>query len=427
MAVFKRKPGGPYWVRFQVGCKDIFRSARTEDRGEAEEFEQALRNRYWRQEQLGEQVHTWGEAVLRLKRESRWAPNTRKANERSFKRFAKIAHVPLADIDKEAIAIARSLLLADDLAAASVNRHMTVFGQVLRAANVWGWLKELPAIAMESVPDRDSVFLTPDQCRSLALELPLHLRAPVLFSVLTGIRMANTRDLVWGRVHLDQGYVIVPSSSLKTRRNIAVPLEAPALAVLRSIPRTEGLDRVFTYQPFLKGGEGKRDVPRPIAGTFNTKAFRKARKRAGLAVRWHDLRHTFASWLAVAGASDQIITSLMGWTSPAMTKRYVHLRLGDTRSWASAACANAVAAVNAVVPEAIAKVQSVQEVKDMPSHRIELWTPSLRNSESPPTFQNNQALTGPGARPDTGRNGPSERDLCANPVARFPGPKRGAP
>jgi len=219
------------------------------------------------------------------------------------------------------------------------------------------------------------------------LELPEHLRGPFLFSILTGIRMSNTRDLTWDRVNLDKGFMTVPSSSYKARKNISVPLEAAALALLRSIPRSEGTDRLFTYRPFLRrpkgvkrasGKPGERGPAQPITGTFNTKAFRKARKRAGVTVRWHDLRHTFASWLAAAGASDQILTSLMGWTTPAMAKRYAHLRLADTRSWASVAGANAVAAVSVVTGHGPVKPKINQDVMVVPTHRIELWTPSLR-------------------------------------------------
>jgi integrase len=377
MAIFKRTPDGPWWVRFRIGGRDIFRSARTKERRAAEEFEQTLRDRYWRQTQLGEEVHTWGEAVQRLKRESRWSKNTREANERAFSRFAAINHVPLADVGRQTIAEARSMLLDEGLAPATINRHMTVFGQVLRAAVNWGWLKTAPPISLERVPERDAVWLTPEQCKALVLELPEHLRGPFLFSILTGIRMSNTRDLTWDRVNLDEGFVTIPSSSYKARKNITVPLEAAALALLRSIPRSETTDRVFTYRP-LKGGNGKRGDAQPITGKLGARAWRKATKRAGVKVRWHDLRHTFASWLAAAGASDQILIALMGWTTPAMAKRYAHLRLADTRAWSSMASANAVAAVSAVTGEGPVKLQQNQEDRVVPTHRIELWTPSLR-------------------------------------------------
>ncbi|HEX3836685.1 MAG TPA: tyrosine-type recombinase/integrase [Steroidobacteraceae bacterium] len=75
------------------------------------------------------------------------------------------------------------------------------------------------------------------------------------------------------------------------------------------------------------------------------------------------MRHTFASWAAMAGAPDRVLQRLGGWSSPAMLTRYAHLSAGDTRSWASAACANAVAGVSAVMPEVMAKAQEIQGVE----------------------------------------------------------------
>lgn len=51
----------------------------------------------------------------------------------------------------------------------------------------------------------------------------------------------------------------------------------------------------------------------------------KAVERAGLApFRFHDLRHSFASRLAMQGANDRTIMTLGGWKSPAMLARYAH-------------------------------------------------------------------------------------------------------
>lgn len=134
--------------------------------------------------------------------------------------------------------------------------------------------------------------------------------------------MANVRDLEWSRVNLVKGHVTVPSSQYKGRRAVGFPLSDAAVELLKSLPHREG--KVFLY-------EG-----RPITGTFNARAFRKARRRAGLAqVRWHDLRHTFASWLASGGASDRVIQSLGGWSSTRMVSRYAHLRPSDLREHAN--------------------------------------------------------------------------------------------
>ena len=72
-------------------------------------------------------------------------------------------------------------------------------------------------------------------------------------------------------------------------------------------------DRVFTYE-----GNPIRYV--------NTKAWRNALKRARIAdFRWHDLRHTWASWLIQNGAPLYDLQEMGGWKSAAIVRRYAHL------------------------------------------------------------------------------------------------------
>src|SRR5688572_21548 len=101
MAVYRRTPGGPWWVRFTVGRKSIRRSAGTYDKKKAEEFETALRERYWRQKKLGETVHTWKEAVTRYKKEAVWRESTRKTNEYALTFFERLNAIPVAAINAE--------------------------------------------------------------------------------------------------------------------------------------------------------------------------------------------------------------------------------------------------------------------------------------------------------------------------------------
>lgn len=141
-----------------------------------------------------------------------------------------------------------------------------------------------------------------------------------MFSVLTGLRMSNTRDLTWDRVDLEEGHVTIPASQYKTKRDQRFPLSTQAVALLSALPHRTG--RVFLYDG------------RPITGKLGARAFRKARARAGLEhLRWHDLRHTFASWVAASGASDRVLQSLGGWTSPKMVARYAHLKPSDLRQY----------------------------------------------------------------------------------------------
>jgi len=102
---------------------------------------------------------------------------------------------------------------------------------------------------------------------------------------------------------------LVHAEQLKSRRAIAVPLNEDALTVLCE-RQGKHSDFVFTY-----GGK-------PVART-TTKAWAAALNRAGIQTfRWHDLRHTWASWYAQSGTSLQ---ELGGWASFDMVLRYAHL------------------------------------------------------------------------------------------------------
>jgi integrase len=322
MALYKRSPGGPWWVRFSVGSKVIRRSSGTTDKKDAAEYETALRHRYWRQAKLGESVHTWREAVVRYKQESSWRESTRKRNVYALSFFVRLDSIAVQAITSDVTRAARQFVERTQ-SPASANRIMSVMRAVLRSCVRWGWTTHVPQIAFASVPQHEPAWVRPDQFAMLMSELPEHLRAPASFAVLTGMRLANVRDLTWDRVDLENGHVTIPASQYKGKRDIGLPLSTQAVAVLKSLPHRRG--RVFLY-------DGK-----PITGTFNTRAFRLARKRAGVAgVRWHDLRHTFASWLAAGGASDRVLQSLGGWSSPRMVSRYAHLRPSDLRPYADA-------------------------------------------------------------------------------------------
>jgi len=323
MAIYKRSAGGSWWVRFTVRGKPIRRSAGTADREKAEEFETALRERYWRQDKLGETVHTWKEAVTRFKKEATWRESTRKTNEFSLTFFERLNPIAVSAITADVVRAARDYVDRSQQPA-SANRIMAVFRGVLRACVRWGWLAYAPPVPMVRTPQKEISVLDGQSAARLVAELPVHLKAPMMFSVLTGLRMSNTRDLTWDRVDLEDGHVTIPASQYKTNRDQRFPLSTQAVKLLSGLPHRTG--RVFLY-------DGK-----PITGKLGARAFRKARCRAGLpSLRWHDLRHTFASWVAQSGASDRVLQSLGGWTSPKMVARYAHLKPSDLRPYADLA------------------------------------------------------------------------------------------
>src|ERR1700694_5828793 len=126
MALYKRSSGGSWWTRFSVRGRVVRISCRTTDRQLAEEYETALRHRYWRQGQLGESVHFWRDAVARFKRESSWRASTRKRNEYALKFFARMDAVAVAAVNADVARAAREYV-ARTQHPASANRIMAWF------------------------------------------------------------------------------------------------------------------------------------------------------------------------------------------------------------------------------------------------------------------------------------------------------------
>lgn len=127
--------------------------------------------------------------------------------------------------------------------------------------------------------------------------------------ILTGARLREILELRWEYVDIERGLLLLPDS--KTGRK-SIVLNAPALAVLASLPRIGS---------FVVAGETgdrpRHDLNRP---------WRLVGQRAGLKdTRLHDLRHTHASYGAGAGLGLPIIGKLLGHSQPSTTARYAHL------------------------------------------------------------------------------------------------------
>ena len=200
-----------------------------------------------------------------------------------------------------------------DVGRSTTNRYLAVVRAILkRAVDEWDWLDKAPKVKLFKESEGRVRFITPEQVQALLRELPAHQQDMVLFALQTGLRQSNVFKLEWLQVNLEQGHMWVNAADSKNRKPIAVPLNREALAVLhRQLGKHP--ERVFTY------------TGKPIANA-NTRAWRSALKRAGINdFRWHDLRHTWASWHRMQGTPTHELQQLGGWKTGAMVERYAHL------------------------------------------------------------------------------------------------------
>src|ERR1043165_7744306 len=158
-------------------------------------------------------------------------------------------------------------------------------------------------------PSRRVRWLTHEEAARLIHELPEHQAEMVRFALATGLRQANVGRLEWSQIDMQRHVAWIHADQAKARKAIAVPLNDDAVAVIRRQIGKHQI-RVFTF-----GGKPVREV--------NTLAFRQALRRAGIAnFRWHDLRHTWASWHVQAGTTLYELQELGGWSSAEMVRRY---------------------------------------------------------------------------------------------------------
>lgn len=127
-----------------------------------------------------------------------------------------------------------------------------------------------------------------------------------------GLRQRDACLMEWSQVDMGRKTAWVHADQAKARKPIAVPLNAEAMAVLQR-QLGQNPTYVFTYQ-------GK-----PV-WQVNTKSWRGAVRRTGLEdFRWHDLRHTWASWHVQAGTPTYVLQEMGAWSTPDMVRRYAHL------------------------------------------------------------------------------------------------------
>lgn len=322
------KRGKTWYVRFTSPAGErIFVSARTSDRTQAQEYHDRLKTEYWRIQQLGDRPqYVWEDAVVRWLAES-LHKRTLGSDRANFRWLdPHLRGVRLAEIDADRITRIAQAKRAEGVSNASINRLLALVRALLRrSAGPWAWIDRAPTIRLLPEPKRRVRWLTHEQAAALLSELPDHLAAMASFSLATGLRETNVTSLEWSQVDLERRIAWIHPNQAKAKKAIAVPLNAEAVLILRRQFGRHGR-WVFTYQ-------GDR-VTRA-----NNKAWRKALKRAGIEdFRWHDLRHTWASWHVQSGTPLHALQEMGGWASYEMVRRYAHLSAEHLSEYAENLC-----------------------------------------------------------------------------------------
>lgn len=321
MRLFKRDDGDNWWFQFRHGGRQIRRSAGTPDRQAAQEHADRFKADLWRQAKLGDvPAVRWEEAVLAWLDEHKHlrSLSDRKDHLRWFS--AHLKGLSLSTIDRRKIeelqrlrAIQKTSLkhARKPLSPATFNRYFSTLSAVLNFAKEREWIIAVPSIPKKEEADKRIRFLSQADARRLLSKLPKHLAPLVEFSLATGLRQANVTHLSWSQVDMRRKIAWIHSDQAKGKASIAVPLSIGALTILRK-QRGKHQEWVFPYR-------GK-----PIAQPANSGWFEGLRKAKINDFRWHDLRHTWASWHVQNGTPIPVLMELGGWKDLKMVLRYAH-------------------------------------------------------------------------------------------------------
>lgn len=331
----RRRTGSTYWhYDFAVNGIRFRGSTATEDRATAEIIEAKLRSDVLLNAVVGKKPDiTLNEALAR-----HWLEHGSEL--RSATRVMQIGRLLIKIIGKptllssittgtisEYIAKRRGAGVAN----ATVNRELAVLRAVLRRAER-RWEVAVGMVDWQTLrlrePPPPERYLTPEEAGQLIDAAAEHLKQIIKFALLTGARRENILSLDWSQVDLPSRQIAfqVKSATTGTKPHV-IPVSTPLLALLASLgPQDAGA--VFTYSPIRKGGWLM--PPRPVADIKT--AFKAAVRRAGIPVlRFHDLRHTAASWMVQEGVPLDTVRDVLGHSSIAVTVRYAHRGAGAKR------------------------------------------------------------------------------------------------
>ncbi|EPP1017766.1 site-specific integrase [Yersinia enterocolitica] len=205
-------------------------------------------------------------------------------------------------------------------------KHLALMKAIMRAAERdWKWIERGPVIKVPQERGKRVRWLEPHEAIRLINECSEPLKSIVVFALATGLRRSNIVDLQWQDVDLQRKVAWIHPEESKSGQAIGVALNDTACRLLRDQVGNHK-KWVFVHQKSSTKSDGTKAAEvRKMRVDGNT-AWRLALKRAGIDnFRFHDLRHTWASWLVQAGVPLTVLQEMGGWESIEMVQRYAHL------------------------------------------------------------------------------------------------------
>jgi len=337
----RRDQHGRAHYRVQIRLQGVYRSATFPTLAEARQWayvtEGALRaqrhfpTREAAHHTLGELIERYGREVLPTK-SPRTAVN--QAAQLAWWR-AQLGTQRLTDVTPARLAACRDQL-AVSRAPGTVNQYLASLSHACSVAvTEWAWLEVSPLRRVRHLREprgRVRFLSEAERTRLLRACRASHNRTLyplVVLALATGARKMELLQLTWRDVHLQRATITLQHTKNRERRTL--PLADLALTEVQTLARVRRIDTPLLFP--------RADGRQPIDLRY---AWAQALEAAQITdFRFHDLRHSAASYLAMNGASLVEIAEVLGHKTLQMVKRYAHLSVAHT--------AGVVARMNAAI------------------------------------------------------------------------------
>lgn len=308
---------GDHWhvdIKAPDGTR-IRHSTGTTNKAQAQEYHDKLKHDLWQQARLGVTPDVlWEDAAARYLKEIE-----DKKSYRDMRRHIKFwtTHfrgVPIKDITR--VEVARIVEAHTDTPATRNRYVATIRALLFTAHRGWELIDKVPAFKTYKLPDGRTRWLSPEEAALLLAVMPAWMRDMAEFSLNTGLRQANVFGLRWDMVDLRLRVAVIPGHMFKSGRRFACHLNDAAVDIIR-----RQLGKHTTH--IFVDAKGREMETWP---TTCDRVWRDCLVKAGLSdLRWHDLRHTWASWHVQNGTDIYELQRLGGWETAEMPMRYAHL------------------------------------------------------------------------------------------------------
>ncbi len=336
--------GGKWWFKFRFAgrlfrepakttSKKLARDAERKRRLQLEEGYHGLKKR-----QPPQTLKAAAAAWLELKQPT-VAPKTHRIEKTHLSHILPVLGQKfISDIEPDDISRYQQARLRDKAAPKTVNLEVGTIRAIMRRHRLWANLQ--PDVRMLAVSEDHGKALAPaDEKRLLdgcADSRSRSLLPAVLLALNTGMRYSELRLLRWEQIDLERRTVRVGKSKTEAGTGRVIPLNDKATKVLKfwadQFPDRKPEHFAFPSERYGAGGDDFEptvfDVdPETPIGSWK-EAWESVKRKAGVEVRFHDLRHTCVTRMLEGGVPLSVVASILGWspaTTARMAKRYGHI------------------------------------------------------------------------------------------------------